>query len=558
MEPWTIIDCGGSTTLQESEYLINIRVDTCSRPGISIVEIDQTIPYDPTPTGSILLKISHIIANVLTCAKRVGKLAACDDLGDLQLHYRDEDEGEAGYRYWYALRGISGFLHFSYSIIPTNELPARGAAPPLDLRAEDDAISGAASTFLIHPPNGNRNVVVRWDLDRFLSNARGMSSIVEECGRLVEMEELDSCYFMAGNIGTYPEVPDNDGFISVWQGVPPYNPVKLLSWAKILYGHYKNFFETGPSSYCIFVRRNKINAGGGVALLDSFVQTYDNTRGNDPEELKLTLAHEMFHTFQPMLSGLTLRDSTAWFAEGSAVFYELMLPFRYKMIDIDTFLKGINFYAGRFYSNMYANIPNDKVSNGFWKDTRIRTIPYDRGFLYFATVDNAMRSSGEGKESLDTLLFEMLKVQGSRVTLTIYDWKSSLRKHLGEQAVIQLDHVLNGSLPLPPSDAFGLQFERVAKNLRRYELGFEPAVLSENPRIVRGVIPDSAACAAGVRNGDVIVNPVPQDEIQGKQDGILELLIARDQKLLTVEYKPRGEVVSAWQWQLKSPQSDEI
>jgi len=84
--------------------------------------------------------------------------------------------------------------------------------------------------------------------------------------------------------------------------------------------------------------------------------------------------------------------------------------------------------------------------------------------------------------------------------------------------------------------------------LRRYQLGFEPKVLTEPKRIVRELIPDSAAARAGIRNGDEITQPVPQDAIQGDQAGILTLKLLRDGKPLEISYLPRGEAVEAYQW----------
>lgn len=85
--------------------------------------------------------------------------------------------------------------------------------------------------------------------------------------------------------------------------------------------------------------------------------------------------------------------------------------------------------------------------------------------------------------------------------------------------------------------------------MRRYELGFEPKVLTESPRIVRGLIAGSAAERAGLRHGDEITHPVPQDDIQGRQDGVLNLEIRRDNQPLSIAYLPRSEYVAAWQWQ---------
>ena len=79
-------------------------------------------------------------------------------------------------------------------------------------------------------------------------------------------------------------------------------------------------------------------------------------------------------------------------------------------------------------------------------------------------------------------------------------------------------------------------------------LGFDPAVLAEPVRIVRGLDPDSNAARAGVQDGDEIVRPVPQDSIQGQQDAELTLLLRRDGEEFSVTYLPRGETVEAYQW----------
>jgi hypothetical protein len=109
--------------------------------------------------------------------------------------------------------------------------------------------------------------------------------------------------------------------------------------------------------------------------------------------------------------------------------------------------------------------------------------------------------------------------------------------------------MLAGATPLPSSDAFGSCFRRVSRQLRRYDLGFEPKVLTESPRIVRGLIAGSNAERAGLRDGDEITQPIPQDDIQGRQDGVLRLDVRRDGAVRTISYLPRSEQVAAWQWE---------
>jgi hypothetical protein len=54
---------------------------------------------------------------------------------------------------------------------------------------------------------------------------------------------------------------------------------------------------------------------------------------------------------------------------------------------------------------------------------------------------------------------------------------------------------------------------------------------------------------AGLRNGDEIIDPVPQDGIQGEQTELLRLKVQRRNEVLSISYLPRGETVDAYQWE---------
>jgi predicted metalloprotease with PDZ domain len=226
------------------------------------------------------------------------------------------------------------------------------------------------------------------------------------------------------------------------------------------------------------------------------------------------------------------------------------LPFRFGLLTADEFLENLNFHAGRYYTNILATAPNSEVPKRFWEDTRIRTLPYDRGMLYFADLDDKIRKRSDGERSLDDLVLAMLDKEKAGKTLANEDWIAVLRAELGAGAVKDFKAFLMGEEPLPASDAFGPCFRRTTKPLRRYELGFDPGVLRETRRIVSGLEPGSAAAKAGLRNGDEIVFPVPQDKIQGDQDLELKLRIRRDGEEFDLSYLPRGETVEAYQWEM--------
>ncbi|MBV1835297.1 M61 metallopeptidase family protein [Novacetimonas pomaceti] len=508
-----------------------------------------------------VLALPLIDSNVDSMAPDIRALKAVDGAGAVQLAAGTGDMPEESDRdseiggpsmLWRANRSISGPLTITYTVPAHATRPPRGPAPPIGFYEADGATSGAASMILPLPLHaGPYSVTLQWKGTDKSGTARHVTSLGAASDRLpviMTRADLYTTYMMSGRISTWiPTGPDHD-FTGAWQGTPGFDAASLMHWASDLHEHYKIFFgQTAAQPYTVFLRYNPINAGGGVGLYHSFVETYGAGAGSDPDELRLTLAHEMFHTFSPYITRPTGLLSS-WFGEGLAVFYQAALPLRFHQIPAELFLRSLNFAAARYYTNIFKTLPNSRIPDLFWKDTRVRTLPYDRGMLYFATVDDEMRRATHGRQSLDTLVLAMLKRSQAGQALSNEDWADLLRQTLGEESVRRFRAFLDGAEPVPASGAFGPCFARYTTTLRRYELGFEPAVLAEPHRVVRGLIPHSAAEQAGIRNGDIITVPVPQDQIQGEQNMKLTLKIRRNGQVFNIAYLPRGEAVEVYQW----------
>ncbi|MDB5721913.1 MAG: peptidase [Alphaproteobacteria bacterium] len=531
-------------------------------PGeIGAVEI--VLRFEPLEiaAGEPLLRLPLVSSNVDTAATVLAKLSARDSQGPLDLSAHDivapdqaaRDAVIGGpSRDWVADRAVVGPVTVRYTLPADAALPPRGAAPPFAFSSDGGGVSAAGHVFLLLPPSVSAyRLTVDWDLAALPSGARGVSSLGE--GRVTSGEmsagQVRSTFYMAGRIHTFPARVPATGFFAAWQGEPPFGAPALMAWTGRLYERYCAFFSQGkPPPYGVFLRYNPINAGGGVGLHHSFVTTFGKGDGSDSDKVRITLAHEMFHTFQPFIEQPAGLESS-WFGEGLATFYQTALPLRFGMIGPDLFLAGVNSTAARYYSSLMANVPNSQVPVKFWADTRIRTLPYDRGMLYFATVDDSMRKASNGRKSLDDLVLAMLALQHQGRVTSNADWESLLRRELGAGAVDEFRAVLGGRMPVPASDAFGPCFRRTSAPMRRYELGFEPAVLAEPKRVVRGLVAGSAAERAGLRNGDEIVVPVPQDGLQGDQKRLLTLQVRRAGATFAITYLPRGETVSTYQWQ---------
>jgi hypothetical protein len=530
-----------------------------------IEKVDVTLHFQDVkvPAGFPLLRLPLVSSNVDSAATTLQHLSARDSRGALHLTARDEspspnenagDSSSGGRsRDWFADRVPHGTITVQYSVPAAATLPPRGPAPPFSFTNDSGGVSAAGHVFILLPPqNLKYRVTIAWDLSSARKGSRAISSLGEgrvESPEPMTGEQVRMGFFMAGQIHSWPTRLPKKGFFAAWQGSPAFDTAALASWTGELYRNYSHFFgQTTPPPYGVFLRYNPINAGGGVGLYHSFVITYGQRQGGNVAELKNTLAHEMFHTFQPFIAqpvGL----ASSWFGEGLAMFYEGRLPLRFGLILPTDYLHIINFSAGRYYTSIMARVPNSEIAERFWADTRIRTLPYDRGLFYFSVVDDQVRKASSGKQSLDDLMFGMLKLERAGKSTSDSDWETALSRNLGAAAVSEFRAFLDGKLQVPPSDAFGPCFQQTSRPLRRYEVGFDPAVLAEPKRLVRGLVLGSAAATAGLRNGDEIVKPVPQDNIQGDQAQILMLTIRRDGKVSPISYLPRGETVEAYQWE---------
>jgi hypothetical protein len=559
----TAVSMAGLTERDRTIAVTLAPIAAPAAPG-KIETVQVTLQFDDIAArpDEPLLRLPLVSSNVDTVAKLISSISARDVNGPLRLTFRDVDLPETGMRdavggglsrEWLSDRVVKGPITVIYTVPAEATLPPRGPAPPFSFSADEGGVSAAGHVFLLLPPkNAHYRTIFSWDVSRAPKGSRGVSSLGE--GNATAAEPLDPAqlrmsFFMAGRIGTYPRVPRNNGFFGVWQGSPAFDARKLLAWTGALYDHYATFFGQRKSqSYGVFLRYNPINAGGGVGLYNSFVTTFGKGQGSNVNKIRITLAHEMFHTFQPFI-GQPAGLASSWFGEGLATFYQARLAFRFGMITPEAFLSDVNWTAARYYTSAMARVPNSQIPMRFWADTRVRTLPYDRGMLYFATVDDALRKSSGGRASLDTLVLEMLALEKSGRITTNADWEARLVRYLGPQAVVSFRAFLDGAMPVPASDAFGSCFRRVTHPLRRYDLGFQSDVLAETKRIVRGLVPGSAAAVAGLRDGDEIIDPVPQDAIQGEQAELLKLRIRRGDNVFPLSYLPRGETVDAFQWE---------
>lgn len=525
---------------------------------IPYVDVTLSVQDVHARAGEALFTLPLVANTVVTSGKDLQQLAFADAAGPIAAAAKDVvEDGSNTTREWLTPRAVDGTVTVRYRV------PIDAAAPPLalpqyEMRTENGTFSAAANAFLLLPADGTARVArVQWDFAGYGAGGIGASSfgIGDATAHApLAAAKLGSVYYMAGRPGTAG--PAADGFFAAWQGTPPFAMAPLMAWAGKLHRFYGRFFGYAPPSFGVFGRTNTRNPGSGIGLTDSFAYTFNQT--SQAEDLRSLLAHEMLHSWVNSLDGSM--DAAggldrSWFGEGLAVHYQRTLPYRAGMISAGDFLKDLNQTAGRYYTNLKIATPNTEIPAGFWRDTRIRVLPYDRGSLYFETVDAEIRAASGGKRSLDDIVRTMLAARRAGQPMNEALYRRLLKAELGDRGIAELDAMLAGGTVLPPSNAYGPAFRRITRPLRRYDLGFDIAALQARPRIVRGLVAGSNAAQAGLRDGDEILNSFPQDALQGDQQAYLTLDIRRAGETRQIRYQPRGEVVQAYQWEAVRPRS---
>jgi predicted metalloprotease with PDZ domain len=263
--------------------------------------------------------------------------------------------------------------------------------------------------------------------------------------------------------------------------------------------------------------------------------------------LQSLLAHEMTHNW-PAMEGE--HGETAWYSEGAAEFYSLVLSTRAGVFSTEEFRTEINERASGYYTNPYRNASNAAAAEQFWKDWAAQRVPYGRGFMYLAQVDAKIRALSGNKRSLDDLVTAMFDRQRSGKPYGIPQWLGLVAAELGS-ATAQQDFAAmkNGEVIVPPTNSFAPCFRPMPHKDRPYQLGFDQASLSTEPKVIRGLVATSAAATAGLRDGDVVVTSDDVLQVQKDASQTMHLSVKRDETVVPIAYVPRGEPIDSFHWE---------
>lgn len=548
-----------STTAVEQTATVPPVLDITFRP---VLDKDQKISHlevalDLFPAAGsgpapFVLKAPVRYTSISRIVERIEDLQVTDDQGPLalkQLEDVSEFDGMVVWRKWQAVRSTAGTVKIRYRVrVPKYD---SRPGPPFDLRRYGGGVSGAGCGFMALPEaDGSFTLRLHWDLKNLKPGSTGRSTLGDgDFETIGTIDQMVSCFFIAGPLGRYPEQGAVNGFSAAWLGAPEFDVPKLMDWTAKAYSALAAFFGRTPAtSYRFFMVAGPENPSpGGSALQNSFM-LYVPEKSEYGKNARGTIAHEMTHMWTGGIEGPA--GESFWFSEGLTVHYTRLLMYRAGLFSADEYLEDVNDTVSRYMTNPLRNLPNDQIGEKFWSDRNAQVIPYDRGSLYFAQVDAEIRAASGGKRSVDDVIRELFVRRNEDGNLTREIWLEALNKEIGPSALAEFESVIiKGGDLVPDPAAFGPGFERVPAVFRRFELGFDESTMLASPeKRVSGLVAGSAAERAGLKNGDLILDPLDLLELKENDRLLLRSRVQRGDQTLEIEYLPRGNPVPGYKW----------
>jgi predicted metalloprotease with PDZ domain len=172
---------------------------------------------------------------------------------------------------------------------------------------------------------------------------------------------------------------------------------------------------------------------------------------------------------------------------------------------------------------------------------------YKKGYLLANHLDFTIRSKTNGKHSLDDVMRSLLRSsKAGSIELSEKRIADALRPYLQEQGASDIEKYMSRGELVPADNSFGACATVEDIEYRSFDAGFDFEKSFET-RVVSGVVPDSNAHKAGLRDGQKIVtwgfmldNPKRQAKVtivEGATQKVLQYYPASTEAIRLPQFK---------------------
>lgn len=325
--------------------------------------------------------------------------------------------------------------------------------------------------------------------------------------RQAKLGELRSSIFVAGDFRLAATKSKGNDINVAIRGKWQFTDAELAEMIRKVIETERDFFADHSQKYYL-VTLVPIDEGpnamslGGTGLTDSFA-LFATPNATIPRFRGL-LAHEYVHNWIPGRLGRMpeTEQSLYWFSEGFTEFYTYKLLLRGGLITPAEYVAAYNERIREYYMMPVRTAPNERIVKDFWTDRNVQRLPYLRGFLFATNLDADIKRASNGTSSLDDAIRELFEASKAKPQpLSFESLAAHFSKHLGTDATPMIkQYLIDGELISPRAEALGNGILQETVETPIFELGFDFDKFAKD-RVVADLNPNSAAYAAGLRNG---------------------------------------------------------
>jgi predicted metalloprotease with PDZ domain len=279
-----------------------------------------------------------------------------------------------------------------------------------------------------------------------------------------------------------------------------------------------------------------------------------------PKDSKLsehlrTLAHELFHAWNPqrlgdfeMIGGVE-DERLYWFSEGFTDYYASLLLLRAGLNLLEDYVAGYNSLIKAYYTSPVRLLRVAEMVQKRQTSYEVERLFYQRGALLAHYWDIAIRSRTNNKSSLDEVMRSLLKsAKAGGFSLSHKRIADALRPYLGEKGASDIEKYIDRGELVPADNFFGPCAIGEVINYHPWDMGFE-ADKSFKTRVISGVVPDSNAYRAGLRDGQKWVSG---GFVHGDPNRLTKLTVIEGDTQKVVQFYPAAtEAIRLPQYKLK-------
>ncbi len=463
-----------------------------------------------------------------------------------------------GSRQWKVQSPREHWVNVYYSIPPNrNEASGQDHFKPI---LNSDFFHAIGQLFLVLPEDRQTDLVkVRIKWSGFEKHGwRTLQAAAYHDEEVLSKSALLSSLFMAGNLHVHESLtPYGNVRIAMQKTDWNFSTDAFTDLAKQIIQNEREYFSVSknPDAMPFLVSLVQIAPGfdgvsiNGTSLHNSFAlfvspktKLYESDFGNPTTTVAFLLAHEMMHQW----IGHELKTSEEpealgyWFTEGFTDYFTLQLLYQAKLINLDGYVDLFNHMLEEYWLSSKRNVSNHEIARDFWNNTDTNRMPYLRGFLIAAKVDQEMRQQKNTR--LKNMMQKMLAHSDGQAHHTAISNQSllwNIQNQIGKPITDGLRRsVENGENVGLSTSLFSPCLEIGTRELGNYDPGFNVDATMQTMRLT-GVRRNSRAYQVGLRNGQSLAE---LDIGDNPKEKILVAIFENDnhRRIKSFEYLPVG------------------